>query len=167
MQTAERVGSRSLAKMARRFGVGQSTDIDGIFSDAAGHLPDPAHTRRNARNSWQAGDTLQMGIVQATVTITPLQGACIAAAIANGGKVVHPRLIRQVGEKQRAVIEPTPIGLKDATIRAIDRGLRAVVGEGTAQSLDPSLHNPAQEYDNNCVRHQSSHLEFGNSRPKR
>jgi penicillin-binding protein 2 len=138
MKTADRVGVEPLAAMARRFGLGQPLNIDDVLSGSAGNVPDPAKGGKDARQ-WGLGETLQMGIGQADVTVTPLQSACVVAAIANGGKLVHPRVILRSGATERPASAPVSLGLSPSTIQAIDRGLRAVVNEGTASRLDPRL----------------------------
>jgi len=154
MQMAEKAGIQPLADMARRFGLGQpvgllpqvkpliSADgkLTGIIPEQRGLVPDPNWAENVRLSPWQLGETLQVGIGQSSLNLTPLQAARIIAAIANGGQLVHPWLVKSVGSRPEPVIPPTPLGLKPATIQNVARGLRAVVAEGTAKSLDPSLH---------------------------
>lgn len=137
MHMAEKAGLERMATMARRFGLGKPTGLE--LPEKHGLIPNPAWVKETGRR-WQPGDTLQVGIGQSYLTITPLQGARVAAAIANGGKLVHPRLVQRIGDDDQPLTPPTPIGLQDGTLRSIARGLRAVTGEGTAKSMDPSLH---------------------------
>lgn len=168
MRMAEGVGIARLSRMARLFGLGQPVGVlprmtvprtpgehdstsrapegqstalsTGILPEARGVVPDPAWSRKVHRHPWELGDTLQVGIGQSYLTITPLQSARIIAAVANGGKLVHPRLVQRIGEREQPLVPPTPLGLKSETLRRLTVGLRAVVGEGTARTLDPSLH---------------------------
>ncbi len=57
---------------------------------------------------WELGDTLQVGIGQSALEITPLQSARVIAAIANGGKLVTPRLVARIGEETQPGREPVP-----------------------------------------------------------
>ncbi len=136
MRMAENTGIRRLDAMGTRFGLGMRTGLE--LPEKRGLVPGPDWAKTTDR-TWQLGDTLQVGIGQSFCTITPLQGARIAAAIANGGKLVHPRLVQRVGDTEFPYQAPTPIGLNASTLRAITRGLRAVTGEGTARGLDPTL----------------------------
>jgi penicillin-binding protein 2 len=138
MQLAERVGARSLLAMARRFGLGEATRLPGL-RESSGSLPDPA-LRHASRQRWQLGETLQVGIGQSALIITPLQSARIIAAIANGGQLVTPRLVARLGDTLQPNTPPVSLNLRPATLQRIRRGLEAVVGEGTAQRLDPTLH---------------------------
>ncbi|HEX2949097.1 MAG TPA: penicillin-binding protein 2 [Armatimonadota bacterium] len=139
MHIAEQVGVDALAMMARRFGLGQRVNIDGVVTGKSGTVPDMAWAKKHMHGEWMPGETLQMGMGQSSLTVTPLQSARIAAAIANGGKLVQPRLIARIGDVERPVMAPTPIGLHERTLLAIERGLRAVVTEGTARQLDADL----------------------------
>ncbi|MHB9023402.1 MAG: penicillin-binding protein 2 [Armatimonadota bacterium] len=138
MKIAERAGINPLAAMARRFGLGEPVGF-GLLPENAGIVPDPAWSRRVAHRRWEVGDTLQVGIGQASLQITPMQSARIAAAFANGGLLVHPYVVTDDGGVLQETKPPQPIGLQPATIKTVTRGLRAVVGEGTAKQLDPSL----------------------------
>jgi len=153
MKMAERAGIEELGQMARRFGLGQPVPIlpaievatgknghAGIVPEVDGVVPGPAWERKKHHRPWELGETLQVGIGQSSLSITPLQGARIIAAIANGGKLVQPRLVQRVGEYPVESGQPEAIGLSAHTVQRIAAGLRAVVAEGTAKSLDPALH---------------------------
>lgn len=138
MHMAEDVGVTRLSRMGHRFGLGARTGL-AVLPEKRGLVPDLDWAKAN-HIRWQLGDTLQVGIGQSYCTITPLQGARLVAAIANGGKLVTPRLVQQVGDEEQPVVPPAPLGLKSSTLLAIAHGLRAVTsGEGTARNLDPSL----------------------------
>ena len=152
MKMAERVGIMGLAHMARRFGLGQATRVlpesetvgkttkSGLLPEADGVVPDPQWERTKHHRPWEFGETLQVGIGQSSLAITPLQGARIIAAIANGGQLIHPRLVQRIGEYAVPGEAPDDIGLSADTVQRIAEGLRAVVAEGTAKKLDPELH---------------------------
>jgi len=81
-----RLGPQRLWAGATALGVGRATGIDlpgensGIF-------------RRPERWSMLSNATISMG---QEVSLTPLQLTRVAAAIANGGKLVRPRLVRRI-----------------------------------------------------------------------
>lgn len=138
MKLAEQVGIDALANTGRQFGFGQKTGV-AVLPEAAGLVPDPQWAKRAGRGSWQLGETLQVGIGQSALEVTPLQAARLIAAIANGGSLVHPQLVKSVGDTP---VEPQPaelMQLKPATLRRITNGLRAAVSEGTAKQLDAEL----------------------------
>ncbi len=61
--------------------------------EVGGLVPDDAWKRRTAGDGWRDGDTCNLAIGQGALTVTPLQMAVVAAALANGGRVVRPRLV--------------------------------------------------------------------------
>jgi penicillin-binding protein 2 len=138
MQMAERAGLDPLSAMGKRFGFGEKTGALGIDGESGGFLPDAAWIKRT-KSPWQPGDTLQAGIGQANLLVTPLQSARAIAAIANGGQLVTLRLLKDSGGVPAAAPAPRDLRLAQEHRRRIEAGLRAVVGEGTAKQLDPTL----------------------------
>ncbi|HID22415.1 MAG TPA: hypothetical protein EYP14_08435 [Planctomycetaceae bacterium] len=82
---------------------------------------------------WYPGDTLGLAIGQSRLTVTPLQIARMMAAIANGGRLVTPHVVRRVHTQpshadQPIVPEPIPIrGLSPETLARVREGLEQVV----------------------------------------
>ena len=86
-----------LPRIAREFGLGQPTGIQGI-AESAGLIPDPEWKLANIGEGWATGDAVNMAIGQGYVQVTPLQMANIVAAIANGGTLYRPTLVDRIGE---------------------------------------------------------------------
>jgi penicillin-binding protein 2 len=127
-----RVGAQALAAMARRFGLGATTGID-LPGEAEGLIPTPAW--KEARGGiWYPGDTCQMAMGQGDVLVTPLQACREVAAIANGGHLVTPHVVRTPHSRGAG----SAIGLSPATVRTVQAGLTAVVERGTARALASS-----------------------------
>lgn len=95
-----------LPRIAREFGLGQPTGIQGI-AESAGLIPDPEWKLTNIGEGWATGDAVNMAIGQGYVQVTPLQMANIAAAIANGGTLYRPTLVDRIGESG-AIPEESP-----------------------------------------------------------
>ena len=97
-QCALAVGPDKIARVAREFGLGQLFDI-GIPGQKAGLVPDTAYKRRTFKKDpvWHPGETPSMGIGQGYTHLNPLQLCVQAARLANGRKVLHPRLVRSIG----------------------------------------------------------------------
>jgi membrane peptidoglycan carboxypeptidase len=71
------------------------------------------------------------------VSVTPLQLARIGAAIANGGRLVTPRLVRRIvhpdGRTESLTSPPAPAVLTDATARTLRDLMVGVVVHGTGK----------------------------------
>jgi penicillin-binding protein 2 len=81
---------------AHRLGIGRKTGID-LPAESAGRLPTP-HWRNTwfkkklTDRPWSVGDNINLSVGQGDLLANPLQMAVAYAAIANGGKVLRPRL---------------------------------------------------------------------------
>ncbi len=126
-----RIGAERLAEMSRRFGLGERSGID-LPEEAPGLVPSPAWKSKVRHQAWYPGDTCQMAIGQSDCLVTPVQMAREVAIIANGGKLVTPRVILRVeGEDTpEPVAAGHSIGLRPETIEAIRKGMEAVVAPG-------------------------------------
>ncbi len=84
-------GIESLVNLGRRLHLGERT---GILprQEAGGNFPLGAIARRG----WVDADTAHLCIGQGEVAVTPLQVAILVAAVANGGKVLWPRLVNRI-----------------------------------------------------------------------
>lgn len=122
-----------LAQYARLFGLGSATGVD-LPNEASGLIPDPEWKERVLKAPWYPGETISVSIGQGQVLATPLQMARVMAAIANGGKLVQPHIVRLVSGKPVNYEPPRSLGLKPSTLAAIRRGLfMAVNAGGSAQ----------------------------------
>jgi penicillin-binding protein 2 len=135
-ETARRLGIDKLSEMAKRFGLGNKVGID-LPGEKPGIIPSRDWYMKTHGKSWPQGETLNAGIGQGFIVISPLQLATMIARFANGGRAVVPHLTRRVGGKrpEDAPNQPFPsLGIKQASLDAILRGMAAVVNEphGTA-----------------------------------
>ncbi len=90
-------GNEAIAHMATALGLGRKTGIE-LNYERAGLVPDDAWKRRTFNDGWRDGDTCNMSIGQGALNVSPLQMAVVASALANGGHVYAPRLVR--GERK-------------------------------------------------------------------
>ncbi|MEB3167099.1 MAG: penicillin-binding protein 2 [Synechococcaceae cyanobacterium] len=132
-QVGLKVGPQELFKAARRMGYGHLTGIELKDEDGSGLLGDEAWKQKVYGEPWTHVDTISSAIGQGPVLVTPLQMARLYAAVANGGWLVTPHVVERPTERRW-------IGLKAETLRALRKGLRKVVTDGTATILnDPNL----------------------------
>lgn len=128
-----------IAQYAKRLGLGAPTGVDLPY-ELGGLVPSPEWKMRVFKAPWYGGETVSVAIGQGQVSATPLQMARLAAAVANGGRLVRPHLVLSGGPPSPdggsgGAGEPPPlerdVGLKRTTLEAIRRGMKAVVAEGT------------------------------------
>jgi len=138
------VGPEALAKYGRMLGFGAPTGID-LPGEAAGIMPDPVWKEDLFDEPWTIGNTYQMAIGQGFVAVTPLQLLNAYAAIANGGTLYRPHLLRRVldpGGATTVTKEPEIIRKLDITddhLRLMREASRRVVTVGHAVIPNPKL----------------------------
>jgi len=92
---------------------------------------------------WYPGDTYNISIGQGYLKATPLQLAVAYSAIANGGKIVKPQLVKSIVDQNNNIIkEFAPEVIKEEIVEnsflsAVREGMRETVLSplGTAHSL--------------------------------
>lgn len=143
MGDPESTGPEYLAKISRDFGLGEKTGID-LPSDNAGLVPDPEWRRRVNKKRpdlahWFPGNTLNTSIGQGDLLTTPLQMANVAAAIANGGTIWQPHLLRQTRGAQIEQAVPRMrrrVAIEPRYMDIVRDGMRAVVTNGTGRVVN-------------------------------
>jgi penicillin-binding protein 2 len=114
---ASTLGIDRIAAFLERFGYGQPTGID-IGGEKAGLLPTPEWKRRNFKRPdekiWYPGETVNLGIGQGYLLVTPLQLAHITGILAERGRSFRPRLVEGVRDASGHVqwlpaVENTPV----------------------------------------------------------
>lgn len=147
-----------LQQEARRFGLGHTTGIDLPYEEAA-LVPDPPWKQRlfagprytDFQRSWLAGDTIQLGVGQGFLLVTPAQMAVAYAAIANGGTLVTPTIARRVLDPSGTRVlqelsqgRPTRrLGLDATALNAVRHGLYLAANGANGTSSSVFGHLPA------------------------
>ncbi|MDE2138725.1 MAG: penicillin-binding protein 2, partial [Gammaproteobacteria bacterium] len=94
---ASTLGIERMAAFLEPFGYGQPTGID-IGGEKAGLLPTPDWKRKAFKRpedqTWFPGETVNMGIGQGYLLVTPLQLAHITGILAERGRNFRPRVVR-------------------------------------------------------------------------
>ncbi len=90
---ANKLGISTLHHIFIQFGLGKATGID-LPNEANGIAPSVEWKRRVRKEDWYAGDTINIGIGQGLLSVTPLQMAHAVAIIASEGKRYKPHLVR-------------------------------------------------------------------------
>ncbi len=136
-QVAEHLGKGTMARYMDRFGFDRPPQLDYPAEEMStsgeylhGHLISPRS---------EAVDVGRMGIGQDKLAVVPLQMAEVAAAVANGGRLMAPHLTqRLVDPEGRTVQTISPrvqsVVMKPSTAVAVRGMMEAVVNEGTGTS---------------------------------
>lgn len=109
---ASQMGIDRLASGLAPFGYGQLTGID-ISGEKPGLLPSPAWKKtafkRPADQVWFPGETVNMGVGQGYLLVTPLQLAHIVGVISERGRSFRPRLVTSTRATDGRVTALAPI----------------------------------------------------------
>ncbi|MDX8380870.1 MAG: penicillin-binding protein 2 [Ghiorsea sp.] len=124
-ELGDALGMSRLAETAKKWGFGERTGIN-LPPESRGNVPGKRHRTGRA---WYRGETMITAIGQGSITVTPLQMARFAAAIANGGKILTPLL--EKGEQVKIVRQ---LALNEKDLSKVRQGMRDVVAspKGTA-----------------------------------
>jgi penicillin-binding protein 2 len=141
---AQRLGIDRLARYIKGFGFGVPTGID--LAEKAGTAPSREWKSKTFKKPWYDGETIVTGIGQGYVTATPLQIAVMTAAVANGGMLLKPQIVKEVISSQgKTLFEYNPqengrLPVEKRVMDIIRDALVGVVNEpngtGKASKLD-------------------------------
>ncbi len=122
---------------ALKFGFGREAPLD-VMQQEAGLIPDSSYFNRTY-GTWTRGYTINLGIGQGDMAVTPLQLARYAAALGNGGTLPPPHFVRKIehpetGETRRPQQpDPEPIPVDEKHFEIVQEGMRRVMENGTGQ----------------------------------
>jgi cell division protein FtsI/penicillin-binding protein 2 len=135
---AERVGGERFYRMEKSLGFGEATGIP-LPGEGVGRIAEPAQ--------WSARSLITMAFGQ-EVSVTAMQMAMAYGAVANGGNLMRPLLVRAVRNAdgspreilQSELVRPV---LRPAAARELRGLLRRVVTEGTGKKGEIERLRPA------------------------
>ncbi|KGF98808.1 Cell division protein FtsI (Peptidoglycan synthetase) [Prochlorococcus marinus str. MIT 9302] len=140
------VGVDEIHKVSRKLGFNSLSGIEISEQENIGLVASSKWAKEGrgwgepGRTPWVPEDIASMSIGQFVVQVTPIQLARAYAAIANGGYLVTPHLVKKddgnVLDKQRIKIDIDP-----NNIQLIKDGLRKVVESGTGVSINYGVSN--------------------------
>ncbi|MDE2967306.1 MAG: penicillin-binding protein 2 [Chloroflexota bacterium] len=122
-------GNEALARWATELGFDAPTGID-LAGEAPGLITSGQEKLEAFGEEWRAGDTYNMAIGQGFTTVTVLQMAVATAAIANGGTVFEPRVVRELIDGNGKVVQPWQPVIRNQL--DIDPEILRIVREGMA-----------------------------------
>jgi cell division protein FtsI (penicillin-binding protein 3) len=148
IKVAMRLGAPKFYDVIHSFGIGQLTGIE---------LPGENRGILRPVDNWIASSIGSVAIGQ-EVSVTPVQIISAISAVANGGMLYKPRIVKEIqgGSPPLVVSHPAPQQVTDATTAATVRGMMETVvlsgtgklaqlngytaagKSGTAQQIDPN-----------------------------
>lgn len=136
------IGPERLAKWATILGLDEYTGVD-LPDEAKGVIPTPAWKWEQLEEPWYPGDTMNMGIGQGDVAVTPLALATTYAAIANGGKLLMPYLVQEIRSPDGTILKNAQttvraeIPFSQRTLDTLRQGMVEAATLGTTQQVKP------------------------------
>ncbi|MDH5442458.1 MAG: penicillin-binding transpeptidase domain-containing protein, partial [Candidatus Nomurabacteria bacterium] len=134
-QGRDGLGIDRISKIMRDFGFETLTNID-IPGEAIGVVPNPKWKEKIFGEGWRLGDTYITGIGQFGFQVTPIQMVRSVSALANGGILVSPHVV-----KDPLSTDSKLENIKDVSaehLKTVHEGMRQTVTDGTAPGLNVS-----------------------------
>ena len=130
-QVGEQLGNDTMFEYMDRFGFNQDPPIDYPPSELS---PSGVYDGGKLLDAGDSIDVGRMAIGQERLLVTPLQMAMVAAAVANGGKLVEPNFLQSVTDPDGRTTDEL-----DADVAS------TVMSEETAATLTEMMTNVTQE----------------------
>ncbi len=133
------LGVEKVAAYAKAFGFGQSTGID-IPGETSGVVPDALWKEATVGEPWTLGDTYNFGIGQGYVAATPMQVLTSVCAIANGGQLVTPHVMKDLRDAHGNTLSSyqtrvrAQVPVDDSYLQVVRAGMRQSVTDGVAKN---------------------------------
>ncbi len=134
-QAGLRVGIDPIVRTAKAFGLGEPPGL-GLGDEVKGNLPNP-QPRRGGQPAWTPGNTVISSIGQGPVVTSPMQLLGMVSAIANGGTIYRPWVVKKITSLSGEILdeyEPEAVrqvAVKPETLAFIRQAMLGVVNEGT------------------------------------
>ncbi len=138
-QVAEHLGRATMTEYMKRFGFYRKPPLDYPPDELNASRPFSPTGRPYPPGSPNE-DIGRIGIGQGGLEVTPLQMAMVAAAVANHGTLMAPRLTARIVDQDGRTVEtinPTVMSqvMKPSTAAAVTQMMTKVVEEGTGQAV--------------------------------
>ena len=135
--TGARLGIDKIAEYAHNLTFGEISKID-LDGEKAGLVPSTQWAATKQHRKWYPSETISVSVGQGPLIVTPLQVANMMAAIANGGTVYRPHVVRMIeknspdGRVQKLQVASEvlhKVTLPPAALQTVKLGLWKVVNE--------------------------------------
>ena len=140
---ASRMDIGKLARFTEQFGYGKKLILD-FPSVGTGLVPNEEWKLRARGEKWYQGDTVNLGIGQGDLLVTPIQVAYLATTIANRGELVDLRMVRSPPKSNSVDVGE----YSDIRSRQLP-GLSPLDWERMVEAMEDVVHLGNQGYGNN------------------
>ena len=133
VETGIKVGLDKLAEMYKAAGIGRKTGIG--LPERRGVLPSREYKKKVNGRRWTNFDTGLISIGQGMVTLTPMEAVVYTAAIANGGIVWQPHILKEItNHNNKPLYEIFPhesgrLPVTEKEIKIVQEGMYKVVND--------------------------------------
>ena len=141
---AAQLGVERIAAFAAQFGIGSLTGID-ISGEKPGLLPTPEWKKQAFKRPqdqiWFPGETVNFGVGQGYLLVTPLQLAHMVALLAERGQSYQPRVVMGARNANGAIVRSAPVATRGAAGISAEnwalvlRGMIGATTYGTAAAI--------------------------------
>lgn len=134
-QLGLRAGIDEIARLAHELGLGEKVGV-GVGDEAKGLVPTPQWKKKVQGGEWYGGNTVITAIGQGMISATPLQLANAVAAIANGGTLYRPTMVKSLEAEDGEVLqqfEPQiirQVNISPETLAFLRKAMWGVVNDG-------------------------------------
>ncbi|MFA5349260.1 MAG: penicillin-binding transpeptidase domain-containing protein, partial [Candidatus Paceibacterota bacterium] len=124
-----------------KFGWESITGID-LPGEISGFVPDPEWKKERYDTIWYPGDTYNLSIGQGYLAATPLEVVTSFAAIANGGKLLKPQIVKEIVDENKKMIEEFQSEvvknnfIDSDNLQIVRQGMREAVTYGSSVTLN-------------------------------
>ena len=130
------LGIERFNKYMQKFGLGEKTGID-LPAEAIGIIPSAQWKKREVKEIWFPGDTINLSIGQGYLLLTPLQVHNLITTIAAEGDIYKLYLVKKIIAADGSIVEEIKpeiykkVDCSSDTFKIIKEGLRQTILKGT------------------------------------
>ena len=136
VETGIKVGLDKLVDMYKHAGFGRKTGIE--LPERQGILPSKELKQKIDKTAWTNFDTGLISLGQGMIAITPIQAAVYTAAIANGGIIWKPYLIKSVyNSNNKILFETQPMQI--SFLRTSSEAFHSSIADSSCFAISPSI----------------------------
>jgi len=128
------LGVDLIAEYAEKFGIGSFTGID-LPGEVSGILPSRVWKKKQIKEQWYKGETLNYAVGQGYLLCTPLQIAKVVSVFANKGFQVKPYVVQKIGGVQLETLDREDMGFSSDALESVREGMKKVVNDRRGTGL--------------------------------